>query len=696
MGVKNIILISIDALRYDCVGYQPDKRELIKYDVLKHLETSTLDRIAQKSLCFTQCISTATYTTSSHASIFTGLYPPRHGVRGFYDTKLYDGVYTLAEVLKVFGYRTVFFTDAPVVFVPPGLTRGFDHVFVYDEPGLMKLLEENKNDKVFLFAHFFDVHEPYMLTKNLSFENGDYHAAIESLHERFDIRPSTGDDEWTKWNAFVQKAGRNTETLFPYYVKGVSKFDRIRFRLFLDGLERFGFFEDGLSFIFSDHGEGRMYDSYDCREMFHDGRDSSLWFGHGGALFDNVIRVPLIVQHRDLPHSTPDRLVSMVDVFPTVIQLATGKELNELLPYNIDGLSLIAEEVRGEAYCEKWNGSMGLDQPWERFSFLLWQRALRTDRMKFILYGEPEALSRENVADLSDTDFLRLLYRKLKASFETYDEYMRDLRMLRTGKISRSDLLSQAGAEHFKMYDLERDPFEESPVTDAVNPELVSHFKTRLFELCSASVQAEKIFPPLDREVVRRVAERMLMDQLMEPLDAVCESKNLFNELIKTFFEGNKNVSDEGFFRKCFGVFLGVDPPENAISGLIDLVNSGLSRKAVFDSHFMKKVFSSTEPPAGGSSESMAAPPVFSDGDSESIAKLETWASESIAMLEAQLADRQRTIQEKDAALEELRLKLGEAWQTLGAMRRSKTWRLGQLYGRLFGKEAKWRKSSAR
>ncbi len=66
---RQILLISIDNLRYDCIGYQPDKRDLEKQDVLKHLSTPTLDKIAGRSTCFTRCISTNTYTTSAHASV---------------------------------------------------------------------------------------------------------------------------------------------------------------------------------------------------------------------------------------------------------------------------------------------------------------------------------------------------------------------------------------------------------------------------------------------------------------------------------------------------------------------------------------------------------------------------------------------------------------------------------------------------
>jgi len=114
----NVILISIDNLRFDCVAYHPDKRELIKYNVLKYLETPTLNKITEKSLCFTNCFSTNTYTTSSHASIFTGLYPPRHGVRAFFLTKLNPSVKTLAEIFNEQGYETVMATDVPELFSP--------------------------------------------------------------------------------------------------------------------------------------------------------------------------------------------------------------------------------------------------------------------------------------------------------------------------------------------------------------------------------------------------------------------------------------------------------------------------------------------------------------------------------------------------------------------------------------------------
>jgi arylsulfatase A-like enzyme len=115
----NIVLICIDTLRFDCVGYQPDKKELREYNLEGLLKTPTLDGIAEKSLCFTNCFSTNTYTTAAHASVFTGLYPPRHGVRAFYNHKMDSGVKTLAETFREHGYETAMAIDVLELFDIP-------------------------------------------------------------------------------------------------------------------------------------------------------------------------------------------------------------------------------------------------------------------------------------------------------------------------------------------------------------------------------------------------------------------------------------------------------------------------------------------------------------------------------------------------------------------------------------------------
>jgi len=62
---KNVILITIDCLRADHVGFMGYERDTTPY----------LDVLAKKSAVFTRAFSGAPYTTASFTSLFTGDYP---------------------------------------------------------------------------------------------------------------------------------------------------------------------------------------------------------------------------------------------------------------------------------------------------------------------------------------------------------------------------------------------------------------------------------------------------------------------------------------------------------------------------------------------------------------------------------------------------------------------------------------------
>ncbi|TNF52789.1 DUF229 domain-containing protein [bacterium] len=386
--MKHIVLLSLDTLRYDCIGYQPDKKELLKHDVLKYLKTPTLDEISEKSICFTQCISTNTYTTAAHASVLTGLYPSRHGVRAFYQSKLRKDIYSIAEILKVFGYTTVLATDTPVNFLPLDMNKGFDHVFDKDDTGVFQFLEKYKNEKIFLFAHFFDIHDPYLFTMCRSYDNSDYFSTLKGVYEQCIIPfPSETTDAWHIWRNLSGQIGRRKDVMFPLYVQGISKFDMNRFRTFFSRIQKLHILDDSLMIIFSDHGEGKK------------SNDNPDDFWHGGEVFDNVVRVPLIVYHRDFPNNVLDKTVSLVDIFPTIVENATGESVKDILPYSINGHTLLDTREREAAYCETSLSRNMLKfrdvqipflQNCSQMSSFLLQRAIRTRNKKFIYYGEPE------------------------------------------------------------------------------------------------------------------------------------------------------------------------------------------------------------------------------------------------------------------------------------------------------------------
>lgn len=539
--MKNIILISIDNLRFDCVGYQPDKKELKKYDVLRYLETPTLDRIAGKSHCFTKCISTNTYTTSAHASIFTGLYPPRHGIRSFYETTLSKNVYTLAEALKVFGYETAMMTDTPPLFQPLGLDRGFDRFFHSDEKGLLRFLEDKREKKNFVFAHFYDVHEPFLLSKNPAYDNSDYGMEIENLYDTFDFGRNRipEDSDQGAWMRLVNHLGhKDHKTFLPLYVRGVSKFDRGRFSGFMRGIEDSGFMKDSLLIIFSDHGEGKA--SFYDHEVF----------AHGGPLFDSVIRVPLIIYRDGYSQEIIDRVVSTVDIFPTILNSLPDVRSADMFRYRLDGVDLNQSELPGgrAVYSETWQrDNKNYATPRIFISSFLEQRGIRTKNRKYIINGTPEVfLDKDAVERMTDEAFLQNIYRGLLCRFEDYEKYFKELYDLRDKRTSRGlffkkvkDSLECLAMPSSIMYDLEEDPLEERyvPIGDGAD-ETSGYFK-EIYTISASPEKTDEIFDSSD--LMGRVASNLAKVETDGFLSLI-NNKHIVSLAIEDFLENTKDT----------------------------------------------------------------------------------------------------------------------------------------------------------
>ncbi len=495
-----VILISIDNLRFDCVGYQPDKKELDKYNVTSLLETPTLDKLSAKALCFTQCFSTNTYTTSAHTSVFTGLYPPHHGVRAFYDTKLNRNIKTLAEIFKDNGYITVFATDVMALFKPLDLTRGFDHLFERDDEGLYTFMANHKKDKLFVFVHFFDIHEPYLFSETPSSKdyNNDYFVLMETLYKQQGIeikdrRPHT------LWREFSDSTHRHVQHMLPIYVKGVTKFDYGRFKLFTEVLTRMDFFDTGLIVIFSDHGEGK------CDRYNPD------FFSHGGDLYDNVLRVPLFILHRDVQPSTDHRLLSVCDIFVLILELSSISFKPE---HALDAVPV--HQVRKEAFSEKWsprrNADLSEDQRGNPLiphqfmddnEWLLSQRSIRTADRKFVMRGKQEDVALDDTI-LDDEQFIKTLYRKVLGRWEEPEGLEYHVKTLKNRLFTRrekwKEFLSSEEARtnpNYFAFDLQADPYEETPITAASDIHVLRDFHQVLgtvSEIEKEATAGERIF----------------------------------------------------------------------------------------------------------------------------------------------------------------------------------------------------------
>ena len=170
-----------------------------------------LDRLAREGVVFDRATSVAPLTLPAHCSLFTGLFPPAHGVRDNSDRPLSPHHTTLAETLRGRGFRTAGFVGSVVLDADRGLAQGFDHYGAVVEPdesnGPPGPPRRRRGDKVvtdairwiegvhdspfFVWAHLYDPHRPVRSARTVPIEiPGPVHRR-DSLRRRAD-RASAG------------------------------------------------------------------------------------------------------------------------------------------------------------------------------------------------------------------------------------------------------------------------------------------------------------------------------------------------------------------------------------------------------------------------------------------------------------------------------------------------------------------------
>src|SRR5260370_22136884 len=111
----SVLLVSIDTLRADHLpvyGYKAGS-------------TPHLDALARRGVVFEDVYSHCPLTLPAHASLFTGLLPPHHGVRDNLGFILKEGHPTLARRFRAAGWKTGAAASAYVPPRPTGTPAGF-------------------------------------------------------------------------------------------------------------------------------------------------------------------------------------------------------------------------------------------------------------------------------------------------------------------------------------------------------------------------------------------------------------------------------------------------------------------------------------------------------------------------------------------------------------------------------------------
>ncbi len=297
----HVFIYLIDTLRADALGVYGSRRPA----------SPRIDEFSRDAVVFDQAASASSWTLPSTFSVLSGLYPSHHGLTLPGDRLAADVRAWLPEVLARQGYETLGITQWLLGADAFGLDRGFDSFYMnirqadkQPSPAARWFLwqhllrRRHPEQPLFTFLHVVDPHALYRPVGE------DARFARE--------RPGTLPLWMYDPNYFMARGlGRNPADLAhlrALYDGEVHAADRA-FGTFVDLLKFFGLYDDSVIVLLSDHGE----------EFAEHGG-----YSHGRTLYDELVRVPLIVK---LPRgqgagTRAAAPVSLVDVAPTLAALA--------------------------------------------------------------------------------------------------------------------------------------------------------------------------------------------------------------------------------------------------------------------------------------------------------------------------------------------------------------------------------------
>ena len=359
----NVVFVVLDACRahnLSCYGY--DKPT-----------SPNMDSIAREGVMFENAFSTINVTDPSLTTIFTGYYPTSHGMTKQAEMEFVPNpkIKFLSEILKANGYTTMAVDwlsrwhergydwygyqpklgkdvislkswainirnlikfllpydkiPTPIIsalrkvyniILPSWYPRWYDAKKTTDIA--INLIKENKNKKFFLFIHYWDTHTPYNASSHIwkKFYKKKYGKSVEDV-----LGSLLLEDDITFYKKWIGNT-KDIDEVIAMYDGAISYVDGEIGRIY-EYLDKIDILDDTIFVITSDHGE--------CLT------EHGIFFDHRGALYDEVLRVPLIIRSSTFSQKVKVKgFVQHVDILPTLLEL-----LNIRYEADFDGKSLI-------------------------------------------------------------------------------------------------------------------------------------------------------------------------------------------------------------------------------------------------------------------------------------------------------------------------------------------------------------------
>ncbi|MFC1642217.1 sulfatase-like hydrolase/transferase, partial [Myxococcota bacterium] len=273
----SFLLITVDALRWDAVGYAGCPRNV----------TPSIDTLARQAVVYERAYAISTYTGFSIPPMWASRYPSEMPRTDQHEVRFHTRNTMLAERLVQRGFRTrgvagyflfkprLHWTDGFEQFetqvqegnAPPGSHVDLLHTSRLTADWLIRYLRDVGNERFFIYAHFTDPHKQYL------------------AHGEF------------------SKFGRGHRDLYDGEVAYADHHIGRVLRALREGPAK----DRTVVIVSGDHGEafGEHGQSF-----------------HGFDVWEEIVRVPLLISIPGLPSRRVKRPVGHVDLAPTVLDLA--------------------------------------------------------------------------------------------------------------------------------------------------------------------------------------------------------------------------------------------------------------------------------------------------------------------------------------------------------------------------------------
>jgi arylsulfatase A-like enzyme len=331
-----VFLITIDTLRPDHLDFHGYVRPT----------TPFLSGLAKAGQLFDNAYTACNNTNPAHASLFTGLHLPQHGVMYNGQDSLSQLIHTLPELFHEHGYASAGF--ASVLWMQLFGPR-YQHFQTYQgkykqanatrvpyyqanetvDNVLAWTKDKTADDKFLTWVHVYDPHDAKIR------EDGPVYHAPEEFNRQ--MAPASAEerkrllDHWvnTQKKSYAGFPWNGNEDAFVAWNCGydaeIAFVDRELERLYRD-CERRGLTKNSLWIITSDHGEGLGSHGYQ---------------GHGMNIYQEQLRVPLFfyTPGESLGGARRGDLVQHIDIVPTFIDWLGAKPRENSL--TLHGKSLL-------------------------------------------------------------------------------------------------------------------------------------------------------------------------------------------------------------------------------------------------------------------------------------------------------------------------------------------------------------------